>query len=317
MSFSGNLLLRSAACVAIGGLQAQSPYIPDWQIAAGGKMAFDVASVKPTTGFRLSNFPLTPGDAKPPGGRFSAGMSLPAYIGFAYKVGSNPEQWRVLTHLPESVSKDNYEIEAKAEGNPTKDQMRLMMQSLLADRFKLKVHWETRQVPVFALTLVKPGTTGPKLRPHDQGPPCTDSDSPLVLPALKPGDVLPPNCDERGMRRPFNGMQLVGARNTTTSMLAVLIYAYGAWDGGVDRAVVNKTGLTGTFDFTMEYSPENGGFAQSLPPPPGQSNPSPPRDSQGPSFLEALRKQLGLKLVSDNGPLQILVVDHVEKPSDN
>lgn len=292
-------------------------------------MAFDVASVKPTTGFRLSNFPLSPGDAKPPGGRFSAGMSLAIYINFAYKVGSNPEQDRVLTHLPESVSKGNYEIEAKAEGNPTKDQMRLMMQSLLADRFKLKVHWETHDVPVFALTLVKPGTTGPKLRPHDQGPSCPDSDTPIVLPApgaipalapLKPGDVFPPNCDERGMARSSNGMWLVGARNTTTSMLATMIYVYGSsasGDGEVDRAVVDKTGLTGTFDFTIEYSPENGGFARSLPPLPARPNPSPPRDSQGPSFLEAVRKQLGLKLVSDKGPLQILVVDHVEKPSDN
>jgi len=290
-------------------------------------MSFDVASVKPTTEFRLSNFPLSPGDAKPPGGHFSAGMSLPIYINFAYKVGSNPEQDRVLTHLPESASKGLYEIDAKAEGNPTKDQMRLMMQSLLADRFKLKVHWETREVPVFALTLVKPGTTGPKLRPHDQGPPCPDTDTPIVLPApdaiptlapLKPGDVFPPNCDERGMARPgTNGMKLVGARNTPTSMLATLIYAYGSFDGEVDRGVVDKTGLSGTFDFIIEYSAENGGFARSLPPLPDRPNPSPPRDSQGPSFVEALHKQLGLKLTPDKGPVQILVVDHVERPSEN
>jgi bla regulator protein blaR1 len=326
MRLSGNLLLRSAVYMAIGGLQAQSPYVPDWQKVAGGQMAFEVASVKPTTEFKLSNVPLGPGDAKPPGGRFSAGMSLPFYINFAYKLDSNPEQDRVVTHLPDSLSQGLYEIEARAEGNPTKDQMRLMMQSLLADRFKLKVHYETREAPVFDLTLVKPGTTGPKLRPHSEGPPCRDSDTPLVLPALgalpalaplKPGDVFPPNCDERGMARPSNGMQLAGARNITASMLTRLIYAYGSFDGEVDRAVVDNTGLIGTFDFTIEYSPENGGVARSLPPLPDRPNPSPPRESQGPSFLEAMRKQLGLKLTPDKGPVQILVVDHVEKPSDN
>jgi bla regulator protein blaR1 len=317
--------------MAIGGLQAQSPYVPDWQIAAGGKMAFDVASVKPTTGFKLSNFPLTPGDAKPPGGRFSAGMSLPIYINFAYKLGSNPEQDRVVTHLPDSLSQELYEIEAKAEGNPTKDQVRLMMQSLLADRFKLTVHYETREAPAFDLTLVKPGTMGPQLRPHDQGPPCPDSDTPIVLPApgaiptlapLKPGDVFPPDCDERGMARSSNGMRLLGARNTTTSMLATMIYVYGSsasGDGEVDRAVVDKTGLSGRFDFTIEYMPgEDDRLARSVLSLSGAPNPNArPRESNGPSLLEAVRKQLGLKLVSDKGPVQILVVDHVERPSEN
>jgi uncharacterized protein (TIGR03435 family) len=249
-------------------------------------------------------------------------MSLPIYIKFAYKLNSNPEQDRGLAHLPESLSKDYYEIEAKAEGNPTKDQMRLMMQSLLADRFKLKVHYETQEAPVFDLTLVKPGTTGPQLHPHDQGAPCPDSDAPMVLPTKgplptlapsKPGDVFPPNCDELGMAIPgSNGMQLVGARNASASMLATLMYTYRAIDGeALDRAVVDKTGLSGTFDFTVEYWPENGGFFRS-PPLPGQL-----RESQGPSFLEAMRTQLGLKLTPDKGSVRILVVDHVERPSEN
>jgi uncharacterized protein (TIGR03435 family) len=140
-------------------LRAQSPAVPGWQTAAGGTMAFDVASVKTANPhdlhFRpiLPTFPLDTGNAKPPGGRFEASFGLTTYITFAYKLRPSPEQHQVLTHLPESVRKD-YEIEARAEGNPSKDQMRLMMQSLLADRFKLKVHFETRVVPVFALTLV-------------------------------------------------------------------------------------------------------------------------------------------------------------------
>jgi hypothetical protein len=91
-------------------------------------------------------------------------------------------------------------IDAKADGNPTKDQMRLMMQSLLADRFKLRAHFETKQVPVLALTLVKPGKLGPKLLPHSEGPPCPDTSeilNPLTTPppALpKAGDVFPANA---------------------------------------------------------------------------------------------------------------------------
>src|SRR5580658_5634043 len=79
-----------------------------------------------------------------------------------------------LWPLAKIVGNDFFDIEAQAPGNPTKDQMRLMIQSLLAERFKLAVHFETRDAPVFALTLVKPGKTGPKLLPHSEGPPCPD-----------------------------------------------------------------------------------------------------------------------------------------------
>jgi bla regulator protein blaR1 len=90
---------------------------------------------------------------------------------FAYKL--MPAE--ISTQLPKSFPMDPFDIEARAAGNPTKDQMRLMMQSLLADRFRLRVHFETRDGPVFALTLVRPGETGPKLRPHADGPACPDS----------------------------------------------------------------------------------------------------------------------------------------------
>ena len=154
-----NLLLLSTALMAIGVTTAQSPGVPDWQTAAGGKMAFEVASVKPAKGFRPPNFPLDSGDAKTPGGRFSVTFPLVSYVAFAYKL--MPAQ--ISTQLPKSFPMDSFDIEARAPGNPTKDQMRLMMQSLLADRFKLRIHFETHEGPVYALTLVRPGHTGPKL----------------------------------------------------------------------------------------------------------------------------------------------------------
>jgi bla regulator protein blaR1 len=175
MSLGRHLSLLSTAGVAIAIVAAQSPDTPGWQAAAGGKTSFDVASVKPGSAPRIPDFPLDNGNAKTPGGRFSTSLPLLIYIAFAYKLPPNEEQTRaMLAHLPK-WSGGLFEIEARAKGNPTKDQMRLMMQSLLADRFKLAVHFETREEPDHALTSIKPGKTGPKLRPHAEGPPCPDS----------------------------------------------------------------------------------------------------------------------------------------------
>jgi uncharacterized protein (TIGR03435 family) len=167
MILSRNWLFFSAAGMAIGVLTAQSPDEADWQTAAGGKMAFEVASVKPSNQFEPPNFPLSAEDAYTSGGRLSAAFQLFTYIAFAYKLWLTPEQRRTaLANLPKWVTTDLYETRARAPGDATKDQTRLMMQSLLADRFKLQVHFETREVPVLALNMDKPGTLGPKLHLH-------------------------------------------------------------------------------------------------------------------------------------------------------
>ena len=122
-------------------------------------MAFDVASVKPNKSDAPANsrFPMGPGDAYvPDGGLFSASnQPLIVYLRFAYKLGQSD-----LLDLPAWVYNDRFDIEARAQGNPTKDQTRLMMQSLLADRFKLTKHTETRTRPVFDLVLSKAGEPG-------------------------------------------------------------------------------------------------------------------------------------------------------------
>ena len=151
-------------------LHAQSTE-PDWQTAAGGKMVFDVASVKANKSGdpSKSNFPWALGLFIPPMEDSSAvtNFRLSTYISFAYKM-TNYQTEYVFTQLPKWALVDRFDIQARAPANTTKDQMRLMMQSLLADRFKLVVHTETRQVPVFALVLVKPGKTG---RSSDHTPP--------------------------------------------------------------------------------------------------------------------------------------------------
>ncbi len=303
-------LLLSVACLAIVTLRAQSPDEPDWQKAAGSKMAFDVASVKPSKVPRFRLF-LDLGDAKPPGGRFSASFGLLVYISFAYKI-LLPE----IAGLPKWTTKD-FDIDARAEDNPTKDQMRLMMQSLLADRFQLRVHFEAKEASVFALTLVKPGKLGPNLRPHSEGPPCPDSfemTKPLTpIPPPTAGVVFPPQCGQTITRGTSDGTW-IGSRNTTMGLLAHDIYGYLPLFGEVDsRPVVDQTGLEGRFDFTLELP---AGMISLFPKPPPSPD-DPPSEPKGTPLLDALRDQLGLKLGRSKGQVRTLIIDHVERPSEN
>jgi bla regulator protein BlaR1 len=291
---------------------AQSPNVPDWQTAAGGKMTFEVASVKPTKRPRFPPgiFPLDIGNAKTAGGRFSATFPVKAFVAFAYKV--LPAE--ISATLPKSLSQDDlFEIEARAPGNPTKDQMRLMMQSLLADRFKLRVHFETREGPVFALSLVRPGQIGPKLRPHADGPACPEfSFEKWVNQPRNVNDAFPSACGMPQTTRTANAT-LLGARDITMAEFAEgAIYGMGSLIGEVDKPVVDQTGLKGRYDFRLELPV--GTFSFSLSPP----NPdAPPPDPKGTPFLNAMREQLGLKLVSSKGPIRKLVIDHAEPPSGN
>ncbi len=144
-------------------------------------------------------------------------------------------------------------IEARAAGNPATDQMRLMMQSLLADRFKLRVHFETREGSVFALTLATPGQTGPKLRPHADGPACPDSfEFPTSNQPPNANDVFPPVCGWTQMSGTANST-LLGARDMNMESIAEeAIHNFGSLAGEIDKPLVDKTGLKGRYDFTLE-----------------------------------------------------------------
>jgi bla regulator protein BlaR1 len=313
MRLRKDLLLLSLAYVVTADLAAQTP--PEWQTAAGGKMAFEVASVKLAKSPRFPGFPLNNADAKPPGGRFSASFSLPAYIGFAYKLDGF--QWKEMSAQLPKWATDDYAIDAEADGNPTKDQMRLMMQSLLTDRFKLRVHFETKEVPALALILVKPGKLGPKLRPHSEGPPCPDSfemDKPFtsLSPPTKAGVVFPTQCGTSAQVLAISGGTWIGSRNTTMELLASDIYGLASLGGEVDKPVVDQTGLEGRFDFILELP---AGTISLFPKPPDLDSPSP--DPKGTPFLNAVREQLGLKLERSKGEVRTLIIDHVEKPSEN
>jgi len=260
-------------------------------MATGARMAFDVASVRPDTSNlpERSRFPLGPGDAYAPGGLFSAtNQPLIAYVRFAFKLGQGD-----LLGLPKWVYTERFDIEARAPGTPTKDHMRLMMQSLLSERFALKVHTETRTKPVLNLGVVKAGKTGPQLRVHPPGESC-DVPSTL-LPPIACGSLGPTPASVPGHVR------LIGRRVTMKRISEFLMNPF----TGIDRPVVDRTGLPGEFDFSLEWSSAPDSAAA------GDSH----VDDTGSTFLQALHDQLGLTLKSARGPVNVLVIDRIERPA--
>ena len=334
----GAAVLAAVLAIASGlyaPLRAQAP-VPDWQKAAGGKQEFDVASVREDktgapshSNFSLDNgnawFTVSQKDVLAPNGTLFSSSSLPLlrYVTFAYKLSGTEElalrmdYWAGLElHVPDWVRNDRYDIEARTAEPATKDQMRLMMQSLLAERFKLAVHWETREVPVFALVLATPGMPGPQLEPHPASDNCAttalpeSSDSnasvgPQGTHATTPNAALPIPCGMMA-RLPASaqGAHRFGGRNVTMKMLAESM-PFQTGLATLERPLIDKTGLTGGFDFSIEWTPPED-MGQ-----PGDVG------SFGAPFREALKKQLGLKLEPQKAPVEVLVIDHVEQPSAN
>jgi uncharacterized protein (TIGR03435 family) len=321
LAIAGAAVLIAPVLVGIANapvILAQPPSgVDQWQAAAGGHMAFEVVSVKlKKPGSRLlgrpPGFPLDNGDAftdprtgESPHGRFSSGWPVTVLIEFAYKLSLTRDQAHGMwAHLPKWVDTDEFEIDAKAAGNPTKDQMRLMVQSLLAERFHLAVHYEAQEMPVYVLTLIKPDKWGPKLIRHADGPPC---DASAREPAGDPdpdGEVFPSICYVQMGWRKRNGRTVVGSRNATMAVVASLLSSMPA-----GRPVVDRSGITDRIDYRLEWTPESNG--------PGPNGAEVQPDPNPVTWMDAVRDQLGLKLQSTKAPVQSLVIDHIERPSEN
>lgn len=319
LTLSGKLLMGAMVLIAIAapvvlGLAQAKQEIDDWQKAAGGKMGFDVASIKPAMpGKRIEqNIALNiDNEPTPPGGRLVVQGTLSDLVGFAYKfMPTREQQLTMVSHLPHWVANDEFVVEAKGPDNPTKDQMRLMMQALLADRFRLALHFETRDESVLALVLDKPGKTGPRLRPHAEGLPCDAkwiAPSDPASPSVAPGGFIT-ICGPVQAIDGLNHTGILGARDVTIQHLAdYLVTIPPVLEFG--RPIVDQTGLSGTFDFSLSIVLARGGSSAA-----GTEAQS---DAGGPNFDEALKEQLGLKLKPAKAPVQILVIDHVERPSAN
>jgi bla regulator protein BlaR1 len=263
--------------------------------ASGRLPSFEVVTIRPwrppltppppppSEGIGVPN-PALPDKIAPinPGGqttdRVHSILSARLLIAFAYNVPFGFERIRVVGG-PDWLGSDDYEIQAKIEDSmyaamqkmnsaQQREQVKLMEQSLLADRFKLKVHFETREMPGFALVIAK---SGPKLRPAKDGE---------------------------------SSRLSVRQNEMTATAISIDQWIHSPFIGG--RVVVDQTGLTGTYDFTLTWS------EQSVASGAGQEN-----GADAPSLFTAVQEQLGLKLVPTKVPVQVIIVDSIERPSAN
>ena len=233
-----------------------------------------------------------------PGNFLRANMSVRVLIAIAYL--GDFTKGRLVVGGPDWVDSEGFHIEAKPEGNPGNEQRMLLEQSLLEDRFKLAVHHETRLLPVYGLVLSEPGKFGPQLTSHSNAAECTDSTTGAILSQPGPDQAMPAYCDGFFMNPRPGDLRTTG-NGITMDMLGPYLIQF------LDRTVVNQTGLNGTFDFNLEFAPFMG---------PG-SQPSGTVGNSKPSIFTAIREQLGLKLEPQTGPVDVIVIDHIEEPTVN
>jgi uncharacterized protein (TIGR03435 family) len=297
--------------------------------AQSARLEFEVASIKPAA--LPGRGPIRFGPQGGPGGgdpgrvtfTFSTirDLIVNAYSVKRYQVSGGPK-W---------LDSEQFDIVAKVPEGATKDQVKVMLQNLLAERFKLTLHSESIELPIYALVV---GTKGPKLRDST----VTDTPPAAPPPPLPPGSgrggiklgsdgcpETPPMAADRAgsfMMMTPNGECVISTGQTMDSLATQLSNRF-------DRPVVDQTGLKGKYDFKLRYDPSSmpGGRGGSimLKDGPGRgpadgdpANRIAPEGDPPPTIFNALQEQLGLKLEARKGPVELLVIDHVEKtPTEN
>jgi uncharacterized protein (TIGR03435 family) len=258
--------------------------------------SFEVASIKPDrSGERRCGFGLQPA-------RFTTtNVTAKMLITFAYNV----RDFQVAGGSP-WIDSEAYDIDAKEEDSVVerlqklsngqkREQIGLMVQSLLADRFKLKVTHGTKDLPVYALVVAK---NGPKLQAAKGGDTHTNG-------------INVPNGRAHAVLLNWGTGQITGRGIPMTELAEVLSQQTG-------RTVLDRTGLKGKYNFSLRWNPDDSGTTAPGQPGAGpQPDNPPPPDSSGPSIFTAIQEQLGLKLESTKGPVEVLVIEHIERPSEN
>jgi bla regulator protein BlaR1 len=275
----GRLLVALVAFSALGGIPAQGQIVH----SSGPLPSFEVATIKP---FQRDGMPGGPGSVLTTRTFIESAYNLP--IGSKERVLGGPGWLDTTLYAIEGKVSETLSTEMKKMDREQRmRQTCLMRQALLADRFHLKVHFETRQMPIYELTVAK---GGPKLTLAKEPPPVTP----------EPGDLARPENTRRGIRvirKPRNITEMTATEEPLDTLVAGTFL-------GLDRPLVNKTGLTGKYDFTLTWTP-NPSMA------PGTN------ETEGPSIFTALQEQLGLKLVPKIGPVEVIIIDHIELPSEN
>jgi len=332
LALVGLPVLALAATVALGRPVTPGPQAVAPQAAPTRPVQFEVASVKPcrdslsSGGRGGGGFGKSGGRAGGPGGLSPERLDLncetamalirSAYVRFAgghfhAMPGNDPP----IEGAPGWVNSDRYTIDAKAPSAAGQEMMRgPMLQALLEDRFHLKMHRESRDVPVWAMVVAK---GGPKLKPFVEGSCVPFDPSKMTFPPTP--RVIPPGQKSCRFFMEPAGQNILanveGARigDFCTQFLGIVL----------DRPVIDRTGLTGLFTFKVEFAADDNlpglpsgarALAHGADAADGASAAAAP---SGPSIFAALQEQLGLKLEPAKGPRDFLVIDHIEKPSEN
>ncbi|HEX3747338.1 MAG TPA: M56 family metallopeptidase [Bryobacteraceae bacterium] len=249
--------------------------------------SFQVASVKRNTVVNLRRKAISP----KPGGQLAAeNAPLLLLIQNAYHV----QAYQVVGG-PNWIQTDGYDIEAKPDRPATVQESLLMLQSLLADRFKLSLHRETKQLPVFAMG----GAKGSFHPPAPKDATCGDQDGPPL-----PGTVP---CGKVRISISPAGLQMDGGNAPMAEFVRVLAVAF-------NRPVIDETAFAGKLDVHLVFTPDDN--LQGLPMP-VPDEPARATDPNKPNIFAALQEQMGLKLTPSKGPVEVLVIDHVERPTAN
>jgi bla regulator protein BlaR1 len=291
-------LLAGASPFVFGALNATERQAGSQTPNTSHSYEYEVASIKPnSSGTNMVRLMFSPD------GLTATNGTLQMFINAAYRIDDNQ-----ISGGPSWLKSDHYDIEAKMDSATadalhklSEEQARIerqrMLQALLADRFKLTIHRETRELPIYALVIAK---NGPKLQ------------------EAKPGDTYP-----NGIKGPDGhagaGMMFMSGRGSVTGQGIPISDLVRFLSRQLGRKVEDKTGLTGKYDLTLQWTPDESQGAMFKGPssePQGSASPPPP-EATGPSIFTALEEKLGLKLESQKGPVETLVIDHVEKPSEN
>lgn len=224
-----------------------------------------------------------------------------------------------MVGAPGWINTERYSIRAKSPAGTHPAAMSVMMLNLLRDRFQLATHLEAREQPIFHLVMARSdGRLGPNLKPSsaecqaiiaERQAAATLGGPPAPLPGMPGGAPLPdPNGPQPcGLGRSSPGLVAHSGR-----LMAQLVPTLSDLTG---RPVIDRTGLTGLYDFTLKFAYEGrmAGLMGPLGPPPGA--PAPAVDPDAPSLSAALQEQLGLRLEGARGPVEVVVIDKLEKPT--
>jgi uncharacterized protein (TIGR03435 family) len=307
LSLGRKLLLAAAAILAVAGpiffglLNATQGRAQSQSAAASSLPSFEVASIKPDKDNDMRVM-LRIGQ----GAKFEAkGITIKMLLEEAFNVKDDQ-----LSGAPAWLASDKFDITAKPEdsvgaeidklsSDERREKIMQMMQSLLIERCKLEVGHETKELPVYLLVV---GKNGSKMKVSDFVPPKTPPSGP------------PPMQKDGSPPRGGIFMQGRGKLTSTGIAMPMLVNILSRFAG---RMVVDKTGLTGRYEFTLQWTPDEGQGPMMPGPKGGPDGGAPPPDASGPSLFTAVQEQLGLKLEAEKAPVDILVIKKVEKPSEN